>query len=490
MPRNGSGTFTAASSSVNPAVAGTTIAATAFNTLVDDIETGLTDSISRDGQTTTTAVIPFASGVKTDTVVENTSNAGVTIDSVLLKDGRVDTAKGSDIASATTTDIGAATGNYVDITGTTTITGLGTITAGRVRVIKFEGALTLTHNATSLILPGGANITTADGDIAVFVSEGSGNWRCVSYTPASGQPVTAVNGTKVRMGSDAQGDVLYFNGTNYARLAAGTSGQFLKTLGTGANPAWGDALLRSYLSGLGMSHAADADHDITIAVGSATDGTNAALLTLGAALTKQIDAAWSVGTNQGGIDTGSVANSTWYAVWLIRRSDTGVVDALFSTSASSPTMPSSYDQKRRIGWVKTDGSANIVQFVQEGDRFRWKTPVKDINASNPGTSAVTATLASSPVNVFADIRAALYDETAQTTYFRVFATTDTDAAVDGSNLDAAVYYDVGSRNGAQAQMLVSVDSSRQVKYRLSASTADHVFDIVVKGWIDRRGRDD
>jgi hypothetical protein len=40
------------------------------------------------------------------------------------------------------------------------------------------------------------------------------------------------------MGSDAQGDVLYFNGTNYVRLPAGTSGNFLKTLGAGANPAW------------------------------------------------------------------------------------------------------------------------------------------------------------------------------------------------------------------------------------------------------------
>jgi hypothetical protein len=90
--------------------------------------------------------------------------------------------KGSDIASATTTDIGAVEGLMHDITGTTTIAGLGTVRAGIIKVLKFEGALTLTHNATSLILPGGANITTADGDVAMFISEGSGNWRCVAYT--------------------------------------------------------------------------------------------------------------------------------------------------------------------------------------------------------------------------------------------------------------------------------------------------------------------
>jgi len=156
---------------------------------MDDLAAALTESMSKDGQTPTTAVIPFANGLKTDTIVEDTSDTGVTVDGVLLKDGRFDTAKGSDIASATTTDIGAATGNYVDITGTTTITGLGTITAGRYRAVQFDGALTLTHNASSLILPGGANITTAAGDTAGFVSLGSGNWKCLWYTKADGTAV-------------------------------------------------------------------------------------------------------------------------------------------------------------------------------------------------------------------------------------------------------------------------------------------------------------
>lgn len=40
--------------------------------------------------------------------------------------------------------------------------------------------------------------------------------------------------------SEAQGDVLYNNGSNWVRLAAGTSGQFLKTNGAAANPAWAD----------------------------------------------------------------------------------------------------------------------------------------------------------------------------------------------------------------------------------------------------------
>ena len=93
----------------------------------------------------------------------------------------INEAKGADIASAGTTDIGAATGNYVKVTGTTTITALGTIQAGTRRIVEFTGILTLTHNGTSLILPTAANITTAAGDVATFVSLGSGNWKCVNY---------------------------------------------------------------------------------------------------------------------------------------------------------------------------------------------------------------------------------------------------------------------------------------------------------------------
>lgn len=100
--------------------------------------------------------------------------------------------KGADIASAATVNLANATGNYVTITGSTTITGLGTVTAGRAFVLRFSGALTLTHNATSLILPTGANITTAAGDIAVMRSEGSGNWRCIGYQRASGRALAGL----------------------------------------------------------------------------------------------------------------------------------------------------------------------------------------------------------------------------------------------------------------------------------------------------------
>lgn len=102
------------------------------------------------------------------------------------------------IASATTTDIGAENPLMLNVTGTTTITGLGTIDAGTEKVLIFADALTFTHNATSLILPGGANITTAAGDVAWMISEGAGNWRCLMYMAADGTVPGLQIGTDVQ----------------------------------------------------------------------------------------------------------------------------------------------------------------------------------------------------------------------------------------------------------------------------------------------------
>jgi hypothetical protein len=103
-------------------------------------------------------------------------------------------ARGTTVASASTVDLGAADSDYVEISGTATITSLGT-TATRNHIwVKFQDILTLTHNATSLILPTGTNITTAAGDTAEFVRISAGNWQCVGYQRANGQSLVPTIG--------------------------------------------------------------------------------------------------------------------------------------------------------------------------------------------------------------------------------------------------------------------------------------------------------
>jgi hypothetical protein len=118
------------------------------------------------------------------------------------------------VASAATADIGAANSLFVEITGTTTITSFGTTYNGP-RFVRFSGALTLTHNATSLIIPGGANVTTAAGDCAVVIPNGGSpnGWRVVSYFKAAVAPGNAVNA------SNATGPAASESTAGIARIA-------------------------------------------------------------------------------------------------------------------------------------------------------------------------------------------------------------------------------------------------------------------------------
>lgn len=80
-------------------------------------------------------------------------------------------------------------GNTITITGTTGITSFGAGgVSGTTRRLIFAASLILTHNATSLILPGNANITTQAGDVMEVVCLGSGNWKCIAYMRASVAP--------------------------------------------------------------------------------------------------------------------------------------------------------------------------------------------------------------------------------------------------------------------------------------------------------------
>jgi hypothetical protein len=130
-------------------------------------------------------------------------------------------------------------------------------------------------------------------------------------------------------------------------------------------------------------------NDLNINTGGAMDDTGAYWMTLATALGKQSDVAWAVGGTTGapagGLDTGAVGNNDYY-IWLIARSDTGVVDALYSLSSTAPTMPTNYDFKRLIGWFKRVGATVVACHTYEteggGLELLWDSPTLDINLAN------------------------------------------------------------------------------------------------------------
>lgn len=109
-------------------------------------------------------------------------------------------AKGADVASANALTLGTD-GNYFDITGTTAITSIGTLGVGTWVKLHFNEALTLTHHATDLILPGGENIITAAGDEIELVEYAPGDWRMVGGVKADGTAWVAASSSSFPAGT-------------------------------------------------------------------------------------------------------------------------------------------------------------------------------------------------------------------------------------------------------------------------------------------------
>lgn len=198
-------------------------------------------SIIIGGGTTVVAATTTGTGVVTALGV-NVGSAGA----VVVNGGALGTPSGGTLTNAT----GLPTAGLVDgavtlakmanlaqdqfigrTTGSTGVPETATITAAARTVLDDTtvGAMVDTLGGASSTGTGGIVRTTS----ATLVTPALGTPSSVTLTNATGLPIAGLTAA-----SQAQGDVIYFNGTNWVRLGAGTSGHFLKTNGTGANPEW------------------------------------------------------------------------------------------------------------------------------------------------------------------------------------------------------------------------------------------------------------
>lgn len=345
--------------------------------------------------------------------------------------------KASAVTSAATTDIWSIAGDYVHITSTTGISSFSTAPyAGATRRVIHDAALTLTHG-TNLKCPGDQDLAVAANDVYDVIADTTTAHRIVNFTRAFSRP--------------AQFPAKFVQG-----------------------------LIQSVNSG-------DATNDTDISAGSCRDSTDAMDMVLASTLTKRIDASWAVGTNQGGLDgTESVAGtpdvSTWYYMWLIKRSDTGVVDALYSESATAPTMPTNYDYKRLIGAVFNNSGGDITAYhayeIEGGGlEVSWDVPTLDINLLNTLTTARRTDTVKVPINfsVIAHLNVFINDAASNQAAW-ICCPDQTDAAPSASAAPLTNNSNNGSIvAGSGAQMFIRTSSTGTIAARSTLATVDSYF---------------
>jgi hypothetical protein len=287
--------------------------------------------------------------------------------------------------------------------------------------------------------------------------------------------------------------MVYTRGTNQQVLGflssetSGTRGfTFGSGLGVQGNTVF--AAPQGYLSGLNMS--TPNTTVMAFGTGVATDSSRSVLMSSSGSMTKTTGA-WAVGSGNGGLDTGVIAAGTWYHFYEIMRPDTGVVDVVFSLSATAPTMPAGYIFSRLIGSWPTDGSSNWATILQNGDRFEWVTPALAFTHTNQGANAVTHSLSSGVPTNRPNVIALITTNLTLGVSGTMILITPLDTADSAPSATAAPLNTIQlvANTGGTAQVEVRVDANASIRTRADGTDVNFVNRVVTRGWIDRRGRD-
>jgi hypothetical protein len=192
MSYNGSGTFQI-NTTGQPVVTGTVISSTAFNALTADLATGLSTAITKDGQTATTARIPFAAGISSTLVTDSSSTST----------GSIITAGGIGVAKA------AYIGTTLNVASTTTLTGVATLTANPVLSAGTANGVTYLNGSKSLT--SGSNFVFDGTNVGIGTTAGTttvSNGLAINNATAANYPGLEIQTAGVTR--------MYFNANNAA----------------------------------------------------------------------------------------------------------------------------------------------------------------------------------------------------------------------------------------------------------------------------------
>lgn len=252
----------------------------------------------------------------------------------------------------------------------------------------------------------------------------------------------------------------------------------------------GSSSSRGSIDGLTLSpdYTIDPNNRIEISLGIARDSTNAYMMPLLGSFVKRLDAAWTVGNQNGGLFSGSKAVSTWYHVFLIRKDSDGSIDAGFDTSVIAANIPAGYSSYRRIGSVRTDSSGNIIPFVQTEDIFIWLSAIADVTSTTQSTTGVLYTLTVPPGVKVEALISDVALSSAGTSAIWFTSPDQLDENITGTSPFRANQTAVASVVAGEANFNIGTNTSAQIRVRASAALAN--LDIRTRGWVDYRGKDE
>ncbi len=234
-----------------------------------------------------------------------------------------------------------------------------------------------------------------------------------------------------------------------------------------------------------LSIAVDTDHDITIAALDCSDSTNVYSFAT-SAITKQIDATWAEGNNLGGCsnaaDSGAVQANTYYGVFVLSKPTALTTsDAIFAKTkanalADSNVVAAGFTICRLVGYVLTDGSSNIIAFINDGDgNILWDVIVDETISTSATRVALTVQVPPFQIGRFA---AHLEGSGGAPVYqlFTRIGQTDTTPSATAYDLFFAAAGDAAS-----AHFDMKVDGSKQIYHRESAATATQIA-LMTRGY--------
>ena len=206
-----------------------------------------------------------------------------------------------------------------------------------------------------------------------------------------------------------------------------------------------DLLVSLPYTATGLGTAWGSNTTLTIAIGTCRDSTNVFDISVTSPITIT---ASGVGVN--GLDTGTLAVSTWYYVYVISSQLSDKPTAGLVSVSAIPTLPKGYNIYRRVGWAKTDGSAHFLLFHQTGRWYMWDASIAVLTGGSSATFAAQSLAAAVPPAALKTSLIATYTPAVAANTFSIRPT--------GSSVAAASAPVVGSGVvAAKAQVLPGID---------------------------------